>query len=141
MVWTPSAQADLIRKALVQLGVEKPVLVGHSWGTLVALAYALEHPAHTGAVLLLSGYDFPSKRIDVVIASLAAMPILGEVLRYTVSPLLGWLPGRSPKDRLVPSRVAGTLPDREFPFALAYGLPDRATAGDASLMVPAAASL
>ena len=43
-VWTPSAQADLIRKALLRLGVEKSLMVGHSWGTLVALAYGLQNP-------------------------------------------------------------------------------------------------
>ena len=141
-VWSPSAQADLIRKALVQLGVEKPVLVGHSWGTLVALAYALEHPADTGAVLLLSGYYFPSKRIDVVIASLAAMPILGDVLRYTVSPLLSWLTGPLfLKTVFAPSEVPERF-QREFPFSMALRPSQiRATAGDASLMVPAAASL
>ena len=52
-VWTPSAQADLIHKALVKLDVRTPVIVGHSWGTLVALAYAIEHPADIGALLLL----------------------------------------------------------------------------------------
>lgn len=141
-VWTASAQADLIHTALVQLGVEKPVLVGHSWGTLVALAHALEHPADTGAVLMLSGYYFPSRRIDVVIASLPAMPIVGDVLRYTVSPLIGWLTGPLVlKTVFAPSEVPERF-KREFPFSMALRPSQiRATAGDASLMVPGATSL
>ena len=39
--WTPAAQARLLRRACRRLGVERPVVVGHSWGTLVALAWAL----------------------------------------------------------------------------------------------------
>jgi pimeloyl-ACP methyl ester carboxylesterase len=35
-------QADLIRQAFARLGIERPVVVGHSFGTLVALALALE---------------------------------------------------------------------------------------------------
>jgi pimeloyl-ACP methyl ester carboxylesterase len=99
-VWTPWAQADLIRKALLQLGVEKPLVVGHSWGALVALAYAIHYPAQTAAILLLSGYYFPTKRLDVLFASLPAIPIVGEILRYTVWPLVGWLAGPLAEDYL-----------------------------------------
>jgi alpha-beta hydrolase superfamily lysophospholipase len=35
-LWTPTAQAALFVKVLHQLGVRNPVLLGHSWGTLVA---------------------------------------------------------------------------------------------------------
>jgi pimeloyl-ACP methyl ester carboxylesterase len=43
-MWSPQRQADLLRKALETLGMRRPVVVGHSWGTLVALALALDHP-------------------------------------------------------------------------------------------------
>jgi alpha-beta hydrolase superfamily lysophospholipase len=36
--WTPEAQARLIYKALHLIGVERPIVLGHSWGSLVALA-------------------------------------------------------------------------------------------------------
>lgn len=58
-VWTASTQAGLLAAALRQLGAPRPVLVGHSWGTLVALSMALEHRVGTrpGSPLrvLLSG--------------------------------------------------------------------------------------
>jgi pimeloyl-ACP methyl ester carboxylesterase len=141
-VWTPSAQADLIRKAFIKLGVEKPVLVGHSWGTLVALAYAIEHPAETGGLLLLSGYYFPSKRLDAVFASLPAIPIIGDLLRYTFWPLFGWLAGPLLlKTVFAPSKVPERF-KREFPISMALRPSQiRATAGDSSLMVPGAARL
>ena len=141
-VWTPSAQADLIHKALVKLDVRTPVMVGHSWGTLVALAYAVEHPADIGALLLLSGYYFPRKRLDVIIGSLPAIPILGDLLRYTIWPVLGWLTGPLLlKIVFAPSRVTERF-KREFPFSMALRPSQiRATAGDTALMMPGAASL
>src|SRR5512132_4332188 len=53
--WTPEAQADLLRSAFERLRIERPVVVGHSWGTLVALALALNHPERVHGLLLLSG--------------------------------------------------------------------------------------
>src|SRR5215217_7420468 len=39
-IWTATAQAALFVKALNQLDVRNPVVLGHSWGTLVAIALA-----------------------------------------------------------------------------------------------------
>src|SRR3954467_5155862 len=58
-IWHPVAQAHLLHKALQQLGVGAATVVGHSWGTLVALSLALEHPADVNSLALLSGYYFP----------------------------------------------------------------------------------
>jgi len=43
-LWTPEAQADLINAALIQMGLSQPLVLGHSWGTLVAVALALKYP-------------------------------------------------------------------------------------------------
>jgi len=59
--WTAIAQAELLHKALRESGgVEQPVIVGHSWGTLVALAFAIRHQSDTAGLVLLSGYYFRS---------------------------------------------------------------------------------
>jgi alpha/beta hydrolase fold len=34
-VWTPGAQAHLIRKALAQIGISQAIVLGHSWGASV----------------------------------------------------------------------------------------------------------
>jgi pimeloyl-ACP methyl ester carboxylesterase len=90
-VWTPAAQADLLHEAFRQLGLERPIVVGHSFGTVVALELALRHPEAVGALVLLSGYYFPTARIDVPLLAPPAIPVVGDVLRHTVSPLLGRL--------------------------------------------------
>jgi pimeloyl-ACP methyl ester carboxylesterase len=42
-IWTATTQATLFAKALHQLGVRNPVVFGHSWGTLVAIALAMQN--------------------------------------------------------------------------------------------------
>ena len=87
--WGPQAQAELFHRMLTQLGIERPVLLGHSFGALVAAALALEHPASLKGVVLASGYYFPSTRLDVPLMAPPAIPVLGDLLRHTVSPLIG----------------------------------------------------
>ena len=89
--WTPEEQARLFYKALHQMGVERPIVLGHSWGTLVALAMALDFPKYVRAITLMSGYYYPSRRRDSAVLSPQAMPGLGQLLRNTVGPLIGRL--------------------------------------------------
>lgn len=88
-IWDQGAQAELIHGALQQLGVEEPVVVGHSWGTMVATALALAHPQSVGRLVLMSGYYYPTPRLDVPGLSMPALPVVGTLLRHTISPLLG----------------------------------------------------
>ncbi|WP_299369941.1 alpha/beta hydrolase [uncultured Tateyamaria sp.] len=46
----PRAQARLLRGATDQLGVENPIVLGHSFGGIVALAWALEYDDLAGVV-------------------------------------------------------------------------------------------
>jgi pimeloyl-ACP methyl ester carboxylesterase len=85
-LWSPQAQAELLWKALARLGVGKAVVLGHSWGTLVALSLALEHPSFVAGLVLVSGYYYPTARMDVPLVSGPAIPVIGDVMRYTVSP-------------------------------------------------------
>jgi pimeloyl-ACP methyl ester carboxylesterase len=89
--WSARAQAELLRDALVILAVNRPVVLGHSWGAAVALALALNHPDAVRGLVLLSGYYYPTLRADVLLSSPAAIPIVGDLLRYSISPLLGRL--------------------------------------------------
>jgi pimeloyl-ACP methyl ester carboxylesterase len=55
----PEAQAAVLRAAAAQLGLERPLLVGHSLGAAVALAWALDAPAEVAAVVTLGAYALP----------------------------------------------------------------------------------
>jgi uncharacterized protein (TIGR04551 family) len=56
--YSPAAQATLVWHVLDKLGVKDVAIVGHSWGTSVALAMAVEQPARTRQVALYSAYVY-----------------------------------------------------------------------------------
>lgn len=89
--WTSKEQADLLSKALKALGIEQAVIVGHSWGTMVAMTLALEHPDCVRSLVLLSGYYYPTPRMDVLLLSPPSIPGFGDIIRPTLSPFIGRL--------------------------------------------------
>lgn len=140
-VWSPTAQADLLWEAAARLGAERAHLLGHSWGTLVALEWALRHPGSVRSLTLESGYYFPTARLDVVLAAGPAIPIIGDLVRYTILPLMARLmwpmllrkffgPAPTPKHFAAVPRALILAP-----------LSLRASAEEAGVMVPAAAAL
>lgn len=88
MAWTPAAQAELIAGVLRRLAIRRPIVLGHGYGALVAVELALRDGAVLAGLVLLSGYYYPV-RADAALAVPAAIPGIGEVLRHTVSPLMG----------------------------------------------------
>ena len=76
------AQADLIHAALPRLGVHDPVVLGHSWGALVALSMGLRHPQDIGSLVLASGYYFPTLRLDTPLLAGPALPGIGALWRF-----------------------------------------------------------
>lgn len=140
--WTPAAQARLIHRALMQLGVKTSVVIGHSWGTLVALALALDHPAAVRALVLVSGYYFPTLRADVAALSPLAAPILGDLLRYTITPWLGRALWRPVIRQLFAPAPVSLRFAAAFPRELSLRPSQiKALAADTALMVPSAAAL
>jgi pimeloyl-ACP methyl ester carboxylesterase len=142
VVWTAARQARLFREAFAAIALEPAVVVGHSWGTLVALALALDYPEAVRSVILLSGYYYPTLRADVALFSPPAIPLIGDVMRHTVVPPLAaaMLPAmveRSFAPLPVPDRFA-----RDFPSGLALRPSQiRAAAEEAAMMISAAAAL
>jgi pimeloyl-ACP methyl ester carboxylesterase len=57
-IWTATAQAALFVKALDQLGARDPVVMGHSWGTLVAIALSFRNDYPVRGLVLASGITF-----------------------------------------------------------------------------------
>jgi pimeloyl-ACP methyl ester carboxylesterase len=136
-VWTPAAQADLINAALMQMGVFQPLVLGHSWGTLVAIALALKYPRNIRALILASGYYYPTVRPDVLVLSPPAIPLVGDVLSHTISPLLGRLMWpRLLRKIFGPSRVPKKFAG--FPEEMTMRPSQiRASAAETALMIPA----
>jgi pimeloyl-ACP methyl ester carboxylesterase len=141
-LWTPRAHARLFQAALAQLGIEHALVYGHSWGTLVAVALALEAPSLTRGLVLGSGYYYPTLRADTFLLSPPAIPVIGDAMRYTISPLVAraMLPGMI-RQVFQPSAIPERF-DRLFPKALMLRpLQLRAAAEDAALMTPSVMEL
>ena len=118
ITWTPEAQMQLILGALRRLGVERPVLYGHSWGACLVVTFAVYHPDRIRGVVAASGYYFPNRRLDAAIAVLNVAPAIGPVVRNTVGPVLGALTGSGVVKALFsPNPVPPTF--SEFPASLA----------------------
>lgn len=56
---TPMEQAALLQKAAAVVGVERPIVVGHSFGGAVAMAWALSQPDETAALVMLGAVSNP----------------------------------------------------------------------------------
>ena len=140
-VWTPDAQAELIKAALTQLGVSKAIILGHSWGASVAVAMRLKYPDLVRGLVLASGYYYPTIRPDVVAMGAPALPIVGDFLSQTISPLLSraiW--------PLMLKKIFGpkSVPTKfqAFPKEMAMRPSQiRASASEAALMIPDAFAL
>jgi len=87
--WPPEAQARLVHGALRELCGDRPAIVlGHSWGTLVAVALALEAPQAVRALVLEAGYAFAVPRLEILLLAPLAAPLLGAAWRHTFAPLV-----------------------------------------------------
>lgn len=140
-VWTPDKQAALLHRALEQIGVESAIVAGHSWGTMVALAMGLQQPDFVRGLVLLSGYYYPSVRLDAVALTQPAIPIVGDLLRYTVSPLVS----RALWPAMAKRTFSPKPVDRRFdafPVWMALRPKQlRAAAAETAIMIPSAAGL
>jgi pimeloyl-ACP methyl ester carboxylesterase len=140
--WTPSAQAELLVIALNQLGVREPAVFGHSWGTLVALALALRKDYPIRGLVLASGYYFPTARLDFWMMSGPAIPVFGDLLRYTIAPLVS--------AALLPTLLRKLFAPQAIPEAFRIEFPNsmtlrpkqlRAAAEESALLIPSTAKL
>ena len=140
-IWTPMAQAKLIHAALRQLGIEQPLVLGHSWGTMVAMSMGLAFPDDVRGLILVSGYYYGSLRLDAPIMASPAIPVIGDVLRYTVSPLLGRMLWRPMTKQMFSPLPIDARFDRLPVWMMLRPSQLRASAAESALMVPSAMSL
>jgi pimeloyl-ACP methyl ester carboxylesterase len=80
----PRVQARMVSGVIRDLGLKRPVIVGHSWAGAVALAHALEFPDNTGGILFLSGVSHPWPGGVGWEHEAAALPVIGPLLARTL---------------------------------------------------------
>jgi pimeloyl-ACP methyl ester carboxylesterase len=82
---SPAAQAAMLHELLDRLGIARAVLVGHSWGGALALAFALDYPQRAAALLLLSPPTHPQLRRMTWLYRLLAAPLFGWLFAHTLT--------------------------------------------------------
>ena len=99
----PLEQAALLQAASRELGLERPIVLGHSYGGAVALAWGLSDPEGTAAVVDVSGVSMPwpgrlgwlyrlndpwlgSTLLPPLIAALAPRSLVNRALEATFAP-------------------------------------------------------
>jgi pimeloyl-ACP methyl ester carboxylesterase len=80
----PAAQAAVIHEALLELGVEQPVVLGHSWGGAVASAYALAFPKDLRGLVVLAGATHAWEGPSAWYHRILAMPLVGTLFLWLV---------------------------------------------------------
>ena len=105
-------------------------------GRIGCRALALKYPDMIRGLVLASGYYYPTARLDVIAMGAPALPLIGDLLSHTLSPLLSraiW--------PLMMTKIFGpqSVPKKfeAFPKEMALRPSQiRASAAEAALMVP-----
>jgi pimeloyl-ACP methyl ester carboxylesterase len=110
-------------------------------GASVAVALALKYPHSVKGLVLASDYFYPTARVDMLLISGPAVPILGDLARYKVAPIVSRLVWP-----LLMRKIFGPAPVPtkflDFPKEMAVRPSQiRAEAAESALLIPAAAVL
>jgi pimeloyl-ACP methyl ester carboxylesterase len=150
---TVEVQARLLNSALAELGVERPILVGHSWGGALALIYALSYPDAVSGLVLVAPAAYESDDGVSFLSKLPAWPVIGDILNTLFTPLLSaWMlrtelarafaPDKVPKSYLRHALTEWTRPGKVKWYSVDEALLDASLAkfspGYARLRLPVA---
>ena len=110
----PGVQAELLLELVDTLALERPLLVGFSYGGAVCLAAGLRAPERLAGIVLVNGPSHPWPDPLDLEYRVAGVPVLGSLLSETlVAPLGHLLGGASVEQAFAPEPVPdafGTSP-------------------------------
>lgn len=160
---TIEVQARLLHDALAQLRIDRPILVGHSWGAALALVYAITYPRDVAGLVVVAPAVYESHDSSFL-TGLPSVPVIGDAANYVLTPLIGasvvrgelkkaFSPDPVPKNYLKSVLSEWTKPSKVRAYALDDDLfnpsvkkfspryteievPVSILAGDADLIVP-----
>ncbi len=139
---SPLRQAELLHEFAVATGLRRPLLLGHSYGGAVALAYAMLYPDEIGGILVLAPLCLPELRMELMLLGPRALPLIGDILAplagVTTDPALLPLLWRA---MFLPQRMPDAFA-KDFPFPLAASFDQMIAEGeDAAASSPALAQM
>jgi pimeloyl-ACP methyl ester carboxylesterase len=125
----------VLRDAVRTLGVERPVVVGHSFGAAVAMAWALQFPDELAGVVAVAPVSFPEPRLEQILFGLRAVPVAGDWLSMMAVPVDQVLMPLLWNGMFLPQKMTRRFKGG-FPFELAAGRAQlRADGEEAALML------
>lgn len=116
---SPWRQAELIHAAVRSLGLHRPVVLGHSFGAAVALAYGLLYPDAVRGIVALAPICFPEPRLEQVLFGPRAVPGAGDALSALLHRTSDPAVLRLLWEAMFLPHVMPEAFRRDFPFALA----------------------
>jgi pimeloyl-ACP methyl ester carboxylesterase len=102
---SPAFQAAVLRDVLNRLGVDRAILVGHSWGATLALAFALDFPERAAGLVLVAPPTHPGFPTIAWLGALLAGPLgwlFARTLAFPFGVALIW-PGS--RTAFLPQRI------------------------------------
>lgn len=122
---SPAHQAAMLSEILDHLGIDRAVVVAHSWAGTVATALALDHPDKVAGLVLLAPVSHPWPGGIAWYYHVAAAPLFGSLFAYTLALPLGELllgatvavvfaPQTAPADYVARTGVELVLRPRNF---------------------------
>ena len=88
---TSEVQGRMIDEALAKLGIGKAIFVAHSWSGALGTRIALDYPERVAGLVLLAPVAYPWPGGVGRFNEIAAIPLLGPLLAYTITLPLGAL--------------------------------------------------
>jgi pimeloyl-ACP methyl ester carboxylesterase len=86
---TPAIQGRMIDEALAKLGIERAILVVHSWAGALGARMALDYPARVAGMVMLAPVAYPWPGGVGRYNQIVATPVIGPLLAYTITLPLG----------------------------------------------------
>jgi pimeloyl-ACP methyl ester carboxylesterase len=81
-----ATQAAILAALIEQLHLERPLVVGHSLGGALALALALDHPRHVGALALIAPLTHMQEQVPPVFEGLTILsPLWRNLVAWTLA--------------------------------------------------------
>lgn len=115
--WDPAVQAALLRRATAALGAEQPIVVGHSWGGALAMAWGVDAPDDIAGIVTLGGATMPWGGDVSFLYSLNASDVTDRLASNIVAALA--------TEGLIESFMEGTFAPQPIPdgYAAYVGAP------------------
>lgn len=115
----PGAQAEILLALVRQMELERPLLVGFSYGGAVCLAAALAAPEELAGVVLVNGPSHPWPDPLDLAYRLGGVPVLGRLLSETFAAPAGYVLGGGGIERAFdPLPVPASFAQSPVPLAL-----------------------